>query len=239
MTQARLHVLQHVPFEDAAHIGTWARDRGLAVSRTPLFEREVLPGTNGFEWLVVMGGPMGVHDERRFPWLAAEKRLIGEAIAAGKIVLGVCLGAQLIADVMGARVYRHSHREIGWFPVRLTAKGEASPLFGALPREFTAFHWHGDTFDIPAGAARTAGNEACANQAFEYEGRVIALQFHLESTTGSVEALVENCRDEIVEGSYVQSEEEILSRNDRTVQLNAIMDRLLDGLAGKAEGPAV
>jgi len=237
MTQARLHVLQHVPFEDAARIGAWAKERGLAVSRTPLFERDVMPGPDDFDWLVVMGGPMGVHGERRFPWLAAEKRLIGEAIAAGKIVLGVCLGAQLIADVMGARIHRHSHREIGWFPVRLTAEGEASPLFGALPREFTAFHWHGDTFDIPAGAVRTAESEGCVNQAFEYEGRVVGLQFHLESTAGSVKALVANCREEIVEGPYAQSEARILSPRESTVGLNAIMDRLLDGLAGKAEGP--
>jgi GMP synthase-like glutamine amidotransferase len=134
---------------------------------------------------------------------------------------------------MGARVYRHSHREIGWFPVRLTAEGEASPLFGALPREFTAFHRHGDTFDIPAAAVQTAESEGCMNQAFEYEGRVVGLQFHLESTAGSIKALVTNCRDEIVESPYVQGEAEILSQREITGGLNAIMDRLLDGLAGK------
>lgn len=148
----------------------------------------------------------------------------------------VCLGAQLIADVMGARVYRHSHREIGWFPVKLTAEGEASPLFGELPREFTAFHWHGDTFDIPADAVRTAKSEGCVNQAFEYDGRVVGLQFHLELTAGSVQALVANCREEIVEGPYVQSEAGILSLRESSGGLNAVMDRLLDGLAGNAEG---
>jgi GMP synthase-like glutamine amidotransferase len=236
MTQARLHVLQHVPFEDEARVGAWAKERGLSVSRTPLFESDVMPGADDFDWLVVMGGPMGVHDERRFPWLTAEKRLVGEAIAAGKVVLGVCLGAQLIADAMGARVYRHSHREIGWFPVKLTAEGETSPLFGELPREFTAFHWHGDIFDIPADAVRTAESEGCVNQAFEYEGRVVGLQFHLESTAGSVQALVENCREDLVEGPYVQSEDGILSLRESSGGLNAVMDRLLDGLAGNAEG---
>lgn len=226
----RIHYLQHVPFEDPANILVWAGKRGHALSKTLLFKDEPLPDTDSFDMLVVMGGPMGVYDEDSCPWLAQEKRFIEGAIGEGKTVLGVCLGAQLIADVLGARVYRNAHKEIGWFPVTLTGEAKESSIFGTLPEDFTAFHWHGDTFDIPSGCTRTAGSEGCKNQAFEYEGRVVGLQFHLESTVESIGRLIENCGDELVEGRYIQSAGEMLSRGEEIKIIGNTMGLLLDRL---------
>ncbi len=152
---------------------------------------------------------MGVHDEHKHHWLKAEKRFIGEMIDAGKRVLGICLGAQLIAEVMGAQVYKNTSREIGWFPVARSDSALLSGIGRALPERFYAFHWHGDTFDIPDGAVRIAESEACRNQGFVYDNRVVGLQFHLEATPDSVRMLLDNCREDLDGSRFVQSEEEI------------------------------
>jgi len=226
----RLHYLQHVPFEDLANIGTWAEGRGHRVSGTLLFEDGKFPRISEFDWLVVMGGPMGVYDDGRYPWFTREKEFIEKAIAGGKIVLGICLGAQLIADVLGGRVYRNVHKEIGWHPVSLTREAAGSSFFNGFPGRFTAFHWHGDTFDIPPGCMRAAESEACANQAFEYNGRVVGLQFHLESSIESIGRLIRNCRDELVQGRYIQSPEEMLSSHNSLQEINRLMNSFLDNI---------
>ena len=173
---------------------------------------------------------MNVYEEQGYPWLAAEKRLIAEAIAQQKIVLGICLGAQLIADVLGARVYRNSQPEIGWFPISLTENADASPVLKDLPGRFSAFHWHGDTFDIPAGAVRLARSDACTNQAFMYGQRVIGLQFHLESTVRSIRRLIQNSQTEGVSGKYVQTPQEMLAPGARFGEIERMLDTLLDNL---------
>ena len=151
-TTLRIHYLQHVEFEDAANIVPWAEARGHAVTCTRLHRGEPLPPVDAFDWLVIMGGPMNVCDHDRYPWLVREKAFIGESIGRNKVVLGICLGAQLIADVLGGRITPNREKEIGWFPVSLTGAGLRSPLFQPLPRQFLPFHWHGDTFSIPPGA---------------------------------------------------------------------------------------
>ncbi|MDQ7055614.1 MAG: type 1 glutamine amidotransferase [Persephonella sp.] len=164
----RLHYIQHVHFETPANIFRWAEKKNYTISGTKLFLGEKLPPLEQFDFLIVMGGPMGVYDEDKFPWLTQEKKFIEQCIKADKKILGICLGAQLIADVLGARVYKNSHKEIGWFPVYLTEEGKKSQSFKGFPREFTAFHWHGDTFEVPKGAVHTAFSEGCKNQSFEY-----------------------------------------------------------------------
>ena len=218
----KLHHLQHVPFEGLGTIGDWASKNHFETSRTRLFAGDALPGIGSFDGLVVMGGPMGIHDHRQYPWLAAEKRFIKEAIDAGKTVLGICLGAQLIADALGARVYPGPQKEIGWFPIQ-RAEG-APPL---LPEQLVAFHWHGDTFDLPAGAVRLASSEACANQGFVYRHRVVSLQFHLETTPQSLEALIENCADELVDAPFIQTAEQMRAQLPNLGEINAAMDHLL------------
>jgi GMP synthase-like glutamine amidotransferase len=179
-----------------------------------------------------MGGLMSVHDERTHPWLVEEKKLIERAVKAGKRVLGVCLGAQLLAEVLGARVYRNRHKEIGWFPVQLTGQATPSSLLAGFPETFPAFHWHGETFDIPAGARHLAKSEACKNQAFECDGRVLGLQFHLEVTRASVRALIENCRADIRKGRYQQSPRQMLASRKEFDIIRPLLATTLNRLAG-------
>ncbi len=228
----RIHCLQHVPFEGPAGIGDWAARKGYPVTTTLLFEHQRLPDREAFDWLVVMGGPMGVRDKADYPWMANQKELIGAAIAAGKTVIGVCLGAQLVADVLGARVYPNAHREIGWFPIELTDQGRASNLFALLFHRFEVFHWHGDTFDLPDGAVHLAHSKGCGHQAFLYADRVLGLQFHLESTPASVADLVANCADEIVPGRYVQDAERMLAATEKDyARINQALSGILDRLS--------
>jgi GMP synthase-like glutamine amidotransferase len=223
----RIHYLQHVPFEDLANIESWAMSRGHDLSRTLLFSNEAFPDPSVFDWLIIMGGPMNIYEEDRYPWLAGEKEFISQAISRGKIVLGICLGAQLMSDVLGGKVTGNMYREIGWFPVSLTGDGKASAVFSALPERFIALHWHGDTFSIPPGAVRTAESAACLNQAFVL-GRAIGLQFHLESSQDSIDHLLENCACELTGGPYVQKPQELAAPPERFAQIRELMARFLD-----------
>jgi GMP synthase-like glutamine amidotransferase len=226
----RWSCLQHVPFEGPAYLGTWARARGHALTRVEVWTGASLPPPDESDGVFVLGGPMNVYEEDRHPWLAAEKRFLAEAIAAGKPMLGVCLGAQLISLVLGGSVTKNPHGEIGWFPVRLTPAGREAGLFSGFPDEFTAFHWHGDRFSIPEGAIHAARSEACEQQAFVYEGRVVGLQFHLESTRESIEALTRHCGDEITRAPYVQAPAAMLEQASHLPATHALVDRLLDRL---------
>lgn len=227
----RLHVLQHVPFEGPGSIETWAARTGHPLARTRLYANDPLPSIDAFDGLIVLGGPMGAHDEATLPWLVAEKRLIEQAIRAGRTVLGICLGAQLIADVLGARVYRNSHAEIGWFPIQRPPQALDTVIGRLLPPELDVFHWHGDTFDLPAGAVHLARSVACANQAFLYSDRVLALQFHLETTPASARALLDNCGADLTAGPCIQSADAMLADASRFQRINELMNRLLDALA--------
>lgn len=192
-----------------------------------------MPAVAGFDRLVVMGGPMSVGDTEACPWLEDELALIAEAIAAGKSVVGVCLGAQLIAAALGARVYPNAAKEIGWLPIRLTDQARGLDFCDGLPAEQTVFHWHEDTFDLPAGAVHLAESEACANQAFLIDGRVLGLQCHLESTPASVAAICEHCADDIVPGRFVQTVAEMRAADpDLYAGIGRTLEPLLDRLPG-------
>lgn len=227
----RIRYLQHVPFEDPAGIADWAAARGHVMSGVMLHEGRPLPPPADADGLVVMGGPMGVHDTDRYPWLADERRFIADAIDAGLPVLGVCLGAQLIAAAMGADVYRNRHREIGFFEVDVTDAGRGAAWFGD-DRRVMAFHWHGDTFDLPAGCVHLASTPGCANQAFSHDDRVLALQFHVESTAASVDRLIRHCADELTPGPYVQTADRMRDADDDLSRLPATLGRVLDRLFG-------
>jgi GMP synthase-like glutamine amidotransferase len=224
-----MHCIQHVPFEDMAGIEAWAKSKGHSTSTTLLFKGEELPLLGSFDWLVVMGGPMSSGDEAEYPWLKAEKRFIRSAVSTGKIVLGVCLGAQLLAEAMGGTVQKNRQREIGWYPVSLTEDVKGHPIFKMLPATFMAFHWHGDTFTLPPAARRLAFSEACDQQAFEI-GRAIGLQFHLESTKDSIERLIENCGGDLIMGPYVQDITQIRDGFKNLAGINEDLVRLLDAI---------
>jgi GMP synthase-like glutamine amidotransferase len=227
----RIQVFQHVPFEGLGSIGPWAAEKGHTVHTCELFRNEPLPDPEQFDWLMVLGGPMGVYDEAQHPWLVGEKRLIEAALRAEKTVLGICLGAQLIATVLGKKVTRNPQREIGWFPLQLTRAAHQIRIFDSLPNQLTAFHWHGDTFEIPEGAIHLASSAACVNQAYLYGKRVLGLQFHLETTPTAAQALVTHCADELTAGECIQSPAEILASPPQFETINAIMRVILERLA--------
>jgi len=227
----RLHYLQHVPFENPGSILTWAKENGHAITSTQLYQNDALPEQQDFDWLVVMGGPMNIYEEEIYPWLAAEKLFIGEAIAAGKVIIGLCLGGQLIADVIGGKVTQNPHKEIGWLPIQLSEEVRSTPLFSFFPEQPIVFQWHGDTFSVlPDDATCIAQSDACKHQAFIYKKRVFGFQYHLENTTSIIKGLVENCREEMVPDVYVQTPEELLAHSEYIEQNNKWMELFLTQL---------
>lgn len=225
-----IHYLQHVPFEDLGSIKDWANIRKHQVTVTRPYEEEALPSPENLDWLIIMGGPMNVYEEEKYPWFVFEKQFIEHMIKADKVVLGICLGAQLIADVLGARIYKNTHKEIGWFPIQLTNRETNSLIVKSFPSEIEVFHWHGDTFDLPQGAIQVAKSAVCENQAFIYGDHVVALQFHLETTRRNAEQLIAHCGDELVEAPFIQTPEEMLSSETRFKRINAVMSKLLEQL---------
>lgn len=225
----RAHYLQHVLFEGLGSIEPWLKNSGYEISSTRFFNSGLLPEIENIDLLVVMGGPMSVNDEPEYPWLVKEKEFIRSAIEAGKPVLGICLGAQLIANSMGSEVFPNTVKEIGWFPVE-AVESKSTSVF-QFPEETEVFHWHGETFSLPIGAVQIAKSTGCENQAFQIGSKVIGMQFHLETTSVSAQAIVENCRDELVEGEYIQSEAEILSASqERYSSINSLMGEVLEYL---------
>ena len=223
----RAHYLQHVPFEGSDHIESWLQLVNAKVTSTKFFENPTLPKVDDVDLLIIMGGPMSVNDEADFPWLVAEKEFIRAIIEKDKAVVGICLGAQLIANAMGATVYPNEEKEIGWFPVTGTPAGDTGGLF-PFPEELLVFHWHGETFDLPEEAVRLARSAACENQAFQLGSRVIGLQFHLETTPAGAREIASYCRDELLPSRYVQTEAEILAAEQATYDvIHSCMDEIL------------
>ncbi|HWP84832.1 MAG TPA: gamma-glutamyl-gamma-aminobutyrate hydrolase family protein [Terriglobia bacterium] len=191
-------VIRHVEHE---HIGTLAaalESAGQAFRYLDVFRGAAVPD-NPARWsgLIVMGGPMGVYEADRYPFLAAEMRLIRQAAEQSLPVLGICLGSQLIAGALGARVYPGPHKEIGWYPVHVTAPAE--DIAQEIPASFLAFHWHGDTFDLPPGAVRLFRSPLYENQGFRWGDSVYGLQFHFEVNAAMISQWLEDpgCRAEI------------------------------------------
>ena len=228
----RVHYIQHVPYEGIGYIDEWIRENSCKLSVTKMYEEHILPDLDTFDILVIMGGPMGAYDENIHPWLRGEKEFIRRAIDAGKSVLGICLGSQLIADVLGARVYLAKEKEIGWWPVTFTDHF-AQKLFGSEEKIPMVFQWHGDTFDLPENTKLLASSDVCPNQAFLYKENVLALQFHFEATEESCNDIIDNGYDELSEGRYIQSKGNIISGFRHIPSSNRMLKTILDNLAGK------
>lgn len=208
----RVQVLQHVPFEGLGSIEDWFNREDFTVAYTRLFENDPLPALADVDWIIVLGGPMSVNDEAQYPWLRAEKAFLRQALQAEKRILGICLGAQLLASALGSRVYPAPEKEIGWFPVFADIRDQGTDISEdfSFSESLTVFHWHGETFDLPPQARRLARSAVCPNQAFQLGYRVLGLQFHLETTPAGVEALVRECGAELTEGAYIQTAAELL-----------------------------
>jgi GMP synthase (glutamine-hydrolysing) len=178
---------RHVPFEDVGLIRPILEERGIAIEYADLYRPgSQPPDTKAFDALIFMGGPMSVRDP--LPFLQWEMRAILEAVQRNQPVLGICLGSQLIAKALGARVYSNPGKEIGWFDVSFNEEARSDPLFAGVLRTNSIFHWHGETFDLPDGATLLASSERCRHQAFRVGDRTYGLQFHLEVTPEMISA---------------------------------------------------
>jgi GMP synthase-like glutamine amidotransferase len=214
-------VLQHIACEPPGVYEDVLNERGATIQRVELDEGEPLPDWRAFDAIIAMGGPMGALDEVDHPWLADEKRLIGDAVRSGLPFWGVCLGVQLLAASLGARVYPGSAPEVGLLPVTLTDEALADPVFAGMPRELLSLQWHGDTFDLPDGAALLAGSPAYPNQAFRFGSAAYGVQFHLEVSP----ALAREWADV---PAYAESLERVLGPG--------ALDRLLAELEARSDG---
>ncbi|MEI7473583.1 MAG: type 1 glutamine amidotransferase [bacterium] len=214
----RIHYLQHVPFETPSSIINYADDNGYEIKGTLLYKNESLPEHSDYDFLIILGGPMGVYDENLYPWLKKEKQFIKTAIEQNKKVLGICLGAQLIADVLEANVYKNKDKEIGVFPVTLSDYSLKNEFFADkltnVINVINVIHWHGDTFDLPVVAKLLASSEACKHQAFLCNKNIFGLQFHLEMNQKSLLEIINNCRHELIADKYIQDEAKIIKLSD-------------------------
>ena len=226
----RIHSLQHVPFEDIGSLNKDIQELGFSLTTTHWYKGDSAPALESFDVLIVMGGPMGIYDEHLHPWLAAEKKFIAAAVSAGKKIMGICLGAQLLACVLGEKVTRNSHREIGWFPLHIIAEASDHPIAKILATCTNVFHWHGDTFALPENAQLIASSDACKHQAFVVENRIYGFQFHLETTEVSANALIENCREDLDNSTFVQTAEEILRDKQKFISINQAMSAIFNQL---------
>ncbi|HET8865612.1 MAG TPA: type 1 glutamine amidotransferase [Gracilimonas sp.] len=209
-------------------IETYLEEKGFSLKRIKLYDGQSLPVVDDVDYLIVMGGPMNIEDEEKYPWLTGEKELIKKMIDLGKPVLGICFGAQLIAHVMGKSVHPAKDHEIGWYPVNLTEAGKTHPATKHWGENPIVYHWHSNTFDLPEGAVHLASTELCINQAFIVNENIIGLQFHLEIGRPQVQAMIKNWGRYRESGDHVQSSEEMLRKSDAADETRKMLFQLLN-----------
>ncbi len=229
----KIHVLQHSSINALGTIEEYARTKNHSLESTRFYETKNLPEIDSFDLLIIMGGPMRIYDYEENPWLRDEKAFIKQAIEAGKHVLGICLGAQLLADVLGARVYENRHMEMGWFPVRAVGDENKPEFLKGLPDKITVFHWHSRTFDLPAGAVHLFESEGCKNQGFIYNDRVVALQFHPEVNEERILNLIKRFGEGMANGPFVQKKQEMLGQEEYLADTKEFMFLVLDKFENK------
>jgi GMP synthase-like glutamine amidotransferase len=230
-SKKKIECFMHVSFEGPGTILNWVGEKGYKLHYTRFYEGDKLPDQLDADMLIIMGGPMNVFDFHIHPWMEDEIEWVCNFIKTGKPVLGICLGAQIIASALGEEVYPGPHKEIGWHNLQFLPSLGDYKIFTDLPASRKVFHWHGDTFHIPEEATRIASSLAFPNQGFIYGNHVVALQFHLEATPESVMQLVDNCRDELVEGPHIQSETDILAVEDYFETNHLVLFQFLDYLS--------
>lgn len=232
MKTLRLLCLQHIEFEGPGALATWATQHNHPLTLQLVNHAFQFPELDTWDMLILLGGPMGVYEEEDYPWMRREKQYIQKSIEANKAVLGICLGAQMIASALGASVYPHTCQEIGWYPLYPTTEANEVELLASFPASAMAFHWHGDTFDLPEGAIPLFRSEACEQQGFLYGSKVVGLQFHWEATESSIEAMLQNSAP-LVASPTVMEESEIKKQMFYTEACNRLLFLMLDQLAAQ------
>lgn len=220
----------HASFEKPGVIEHWAKKNGHSIQKVNPYRGETLPSVDAFDFLVVMGGPQSPLEMDKSPYLQDEIMLIKQAIDSNKRIIGVCLGAQLISEALGAKTERSPHREIGMHLLELLDDAKHDPVFSHFPAKFEVMHWHNDMPGIPEGAVLLAKSAGCPRQAYRYGDRIYGFQCHFEFTNDLLKGMIENCVGDLVEkGKYIQSVKEILEAD--CSEINAKMEKVLDYLA--------
>lgn len=226
----KLHIVMHEHFEAPAAIAVWAENRGHAVSYTKLYQGDRFPQKNNFDFLIVMGGPQSpATTTEECPHFDAKReiRFIKEAIEQGKILLGVCLGAQLIGEALGVKFDHSPNKEIGVFELTLTNASKQDPIFSTFPGKFLVGHWHGDMPGLTEGSEVLATSKGCPRQIVRYSPRIYGFQCHFEFTPAAVEGMIQNCGDELQEGKpYIQNASQL--RKQDYSGMNELLFKFLD-----------
>ncbi len=224
-------IFKHVPFEGPGTFREELDKRGLKFREVNLYQGEAPKNLDGCGGLIIMGGPMNVYEEAEYPFLKDEDRLIKEALAKKIPIIGVCLGAQLMAKAAGAKVTKGKKKEIGWYPLHITDEAKSDPVFKVLPKEVEVFQWHGDTFDIPKGAVRLASSDLFPNQAFRMGNNAYAFQFHIEVTNKIIKEWIEINQTEL-EGvrDYIDSKKVLAESREKAAELKKLADNIYKGL---------
>ncbi len=230
----KIHCIRHEPFEGLACIQDWIKSNKHKLTFTHTHLGQSYPSEVDFDLLIIMGGTASLYDKKNKDWLKTESKFVNRAVIANKKILGICLGAQILARVLGAEVYKNEKKEIGWFDTHFSDDGISAMPF--LPKRIEALHWHGDTFDIPKGAKRIASSEITPNQGFIYKNNILALQFHLELDFDSLRKITRALKNELTEAEVnIQTAEQIMSRKDLIESNNTLIFKILDFMASQSQ----
>jgi GMP synthase (glutamine-hydrolysing) len=224
----KIHFVIHADFEMPGIILYWARENGFEMTYTKTFKGEKLPQTEAFDWLILMGGPQSPLELDLYPYLADEIKLVERAVAADKVVLGFCLGAQVIGEAHGGKTERSPNKEVGIYPITLTEKGKKDPLLNGLEPTFQVMHWHNDMPGLGTDSAILAYSEGCPRQIVKYAPKIYGFQCHPEPTQNDIAGMVEHCESDLHPGRYVQTKEQLLGGDFPAI--NRTMVKILNNL---------
>jgi GMP synthase-like glutamine amidotransferase len=225
-----------VNYEGLASLQKWVDNKGYNLTKTNFKNNDPIPNPDLYDTLVILGGPMSINDDSKFPWFIKEKKSINRALNDGRKVVGICLGAQLLADVLGAKVTKAKHKEVGWFPIKLSEESKQVNHFTDFPDEFITFHWHGEEFSLPNNCTRIASSDACENQIFTYGDLAVGFQCHLEQTEYSISRMLDRAGDYLEPDKFVQNKDEILGNISYAIDNNKLLFKFLDSfIHGKVD----
>lgn len=226
-----IHYFQHDHFEDLGYIADWAKEHNFTTSVTRFDKQPILPLFGDFDWLVVLGGKMGVYETGEFPWILREIEFIRQAIEQNKTVIGICLGSQLIASSLGAKVFKNKEPEMGFWPVQFTSEARKDEVFSWFTDELLVMHMHSDTFEVPEGAVIMASSAVSPCQAFRFGKKVFAFQFHFEVSLYNLEEFTRETEPELKAARFTQTRNEMLALAECCVNNNLIFSHVLDKIA--------